>query len=137
MLIPTWLDFALAELGQLEVPGAGSNPRILDYLATTTIGDAGGDTTPWCAAFTGWCLERGGQPSTRSAAALSYATYGDRLTIPVLGCIAVLSREGGGHVGFYLDSHHNSVYLVSGNQGDRVSVASFFPDRILSYRWPA
>lgn len=139
-MTPTWLTIALDELGQAEVPGPSTNPRIAEYLRSTSLGDAGGDETPWCAAFVGWCLEAAGQPSTRSATALSYQGYGTWIgygaqPIP-LGAIAVLTRDGGGHVGFYLDRHAGQVYLLGGNQGDRVSVSAFPTTRVLSYRWP-
>ena len=49
-----WMSVARAELGTREMPGPGSNKRVLEYLATTTLDSAAKatDATPWCSAFT-------------------------------------------------------------------------------------
>lgn len=55
-----WLDWAIGELGQVEIDStrrADSNPRICAYLDKGLPGSGdGGDHTPWCAAFTSWVL---------------------------------------------------------------------------------
>lgn len=44
-----WIPLALHELGVHEVPGAGDNPRVLEYLATCTANTALlHDETAWC-----------------------------------------------------------------------------------------
>jgi hypothetical protein len=35
------------------------------------------------------------------------------------------------------NSHPDLVYLLGGNQGDRVSVRAYPRKRLLGYRWPA
>ncbi|AWI88049.1 hypothetical protein C0214_07050 [Methylobacterium sp. DM1] len=93
--------------------------------------------TPWCAGFVGGVLEEAGIKSGRSAAARSYVNWGQRLAKPVVGCIVVLERgPGHGHVFFLLgrDTRGNLVGL-GGNQGNRVSVASFDLKRVLAMVW--
>lgn len=128
-----WMTRAKAEIGQHEVPGSKDNPRINEYLKATTLdGDYIHDATPWCAAFVCWVLKGG----TRSAAARSFTLYGTKLDQPKYGCIAVLSRDGGGHVGFVISSTDDSVTLLGGNQSDSVRLATFPRDRVISWRWP-
>jgi len=139
MGLPGWLEVALGELqqGVHEVPGPASNPRIVEYLQG--LGTGGGDETPWCAAFVGWCLKHSGHPGTGLPNARSYLGWGQPTELR-LGAAAVLwrgARDGWqGHVAFILDTSDSSLYLLGGNQGDRVSVAAYPKDRLLGLRWP-
>lgn len=76
-----------------------------------------------------------GYPITQSAAARSWATYGASCK-PHPGCIVVLTRTGGGHVGFYVRETEKYVYILGGNQGNKVSVAAYDKSRIIAYRLP-
>lgn len=140
---PPWFKWALGEVGVREVPGKGSNPRILAYRKMAKIPIDGDDSEiAWCSVFCGAALEQCGIRGTRSAAARSALTSPAmvELKTPVLGCIVVLARPGSkwqGHVGFYRGETADSVYLLGGNQGDSVSIAPFPKDRVLGYRWPA
>ena len=104
-----WMSTAEGELaaGVREIAGAQHNLRILEYLATCSRAEggnlgpwgAGRDETPWCSAFVSWCVLRAGLESTHSAAARSWRDYGQPCEFR-RGAIVVLSRQGGGHVGF-------------------------------------
>lgn len=137
-----WMHTARALIGTSEVAGAKHNPLIVQFHRATKL-RAKDDETPWCAAFVCHCLEAAGVHSTRSAAARSYLTWGQRLAAPVYGCVAVLSRLGSpvhGHVGFFVgrrDGRIPRVQLLGGNQGNAVSIASYPEERVLSYVWPA
>ena len=141
---PPWMDTARGELGVRELPGAAHSDRVLEYLDVCrkdvggNLGNwgAGRDETPWCSAFVNWCLLRSGIEGTRNAAARSWLKWGRHETVMQPGCIVVLSRDGGGHVGFYVASDGERVTLLGGNQGDRVSVASYPLDRVVGVRWP-
>lgn len=136
--LPPWILLALAEIGQAEVPGEQNNPRILEYHGTTTL-KATADFVPWCSAFVCWVMECAGIPSTRSAAARSWAGWGQTIAKPRIGAIAVMERGTAswmGHVGFLLDADATKVYVLGGNQGDRVSIAAFQKSTVISYRWP-
>lgn len=136
-----WLTTAFGELvaGVAEVPGADNNLRILEYLRSTSIGDGGGDETPWCSAFVNWAMLINGIPRTRSASARSWIEWG-QTSKPVVGAVTVLWRRDAnsplGHVGFYLGGNSGSVILLGGNQGNAVSVQSFPKARVLAYRMP-
>ena len=140
MAVPRWLEVALGELqsGVAEVPGPASNPRIDAYLRTVGLGPD--DETPWCAAFTHWCLAEAGLMGTARPNARSYIHWGTPVGEPRLGAITVLwrgSRDGWqGHVAFLMDLTSSSILLLGGNQGNRVSVAAYPRDRLLGMRWP-
>ena len=135
--VPPWLTVALAEIGTVEMPGAANNSRILDYHRVTTL-KAGSDSVPWCSAWACWVMEQAGIRSTRSAAARSWQSWGEPVS-PRLGCVVVLSRGSNpaqGHVGFLLDRRDNVLFLLGGNQSDRVCIAQYGTSGVLGYRWP-
>jgi len=93
----------------------------------------------WCADFANKVLASVGLSGTGSRSARSFAGYGQRVTGPQVGAIAVLSRgKRGGHVGFVVgtDRRGNPV-IVSGNHGRRVAEAVYPRRRVLAYVWPA
>jgi uncharacterized protein (TIGR02594 family) len=129
------LEIARAELGVTEVPGAGDNPRIVAYHATTGGGKEP-DSVPWCSSFVNFCVEQASQKGTDSKAARSWMTWGRATTDFFPGCIVVLERGAPpqGHVGFFVGTENGRIRLLSGNQGDRVSIASFDPQLVLAIR---
>lgn len=133
-----WMDEAHKHLGLHEVKGPKHAAEILQFWKDIKRGGIKDDETPWCAAFVGAMLERVNIRSSRFEGAASYSTWGIGLSSPIPGCIAVLKREGGGHVGF-VDSMTllGQVNLLGGNQSDEVSVRSFDIRRVTDFRWPA
>ncbi len=135
--VTPWMDIAEQELGEEEIQG-GENPRILEYLESTTLGSPGDteDETPWCSAFVTWCLKKAGYKSTNSAWAMSYENYGEE-TDPEYGAIVVFDWEnGGGHVGFVTKSTEQTVTVLGGNQSDSVCEATFSRRYVSAFRWP-
>jgi uncharacterized protein (TIGR02594 family) len=134
-----WYAIARAEIGVREVQGNGDNPRIVEYLQSTTLDapSASQDETPWCSAFANWCVERAGHAGTDSAWARSWLKWGRETAEPRRGCIVVLSRlVTSGHVGFFVSANRTHVTLLGGNQGDQVCESAFPLDRLLGYRLP-
>lgn len=132
---PIWLDIAIGELGQKEIDGEKDNPRITGYFKATNYGEAK-DEVPWCSAFINWIMDKSNIKGTRSAAALSWLDWGKSLEKPKLGCIVVFSRDGGGHVGLFLDEDENEIFVLGGNQSNAVTKAWYPKDRLRGYRWP-
>jgi len=135
---PAWVSAALAYLGTKEVPGKGSNARILGMtksFARWVKGFFTDDDIPWCALFVGACLADAGLPHTGSLAARSYETYGVPCE-PALGAIMVFARKGGGHVGFYMGERANAYRILGGNQSNTVSYTWIAKDRLTATRWP-
>lgn len=123
---PLWLAYARKELEsdvEEEAGAAAHNPRILEYHATTPL-KANADETPWCSSFVNWCVTQAGLTGTNRANARSWLNWGDALTEPKTGAVAVFWRGDNndrvtGHVGFFLRDDGETVRLLGGNQGDR------------------
>lgn len=135
---PAWLRIARQELGETEDDGAADNQRIVAYHASTS-GGAAPDAVPWCASFVNWCLEQADLSGSDSKLARSWLGWGEPINEPRLGCIVVLERGAPpkGHVGFFLGASPAGVTLLGGNQGQRVSVATFAANRVIGLRWPS
>jgi len=135
---PSWLLIAEGELGVKEIFGTKHNPKIIEYHSITTV-KATDDETSWCASFTGWCLEKAGIKSTKSAAARSYLNWGKKLDKPEIGCIVVFKRGTSptqGHVGFYVGETEKFIMVLGGNQSDSVRISNYPKSDFLDYRWP-
>ena len=134
---PVWLVEARKNIGVQETKGGIHTPEVLKYWKDIRRGGIKDDETPWCAAFVGAMLERSGVKSTRFESAKSYLDWGQLLALPVVGCIVIFTREGGGHVGFVVGRDAKGNLLVlGGNQGDEVNIKAFPVSRVTGYRWP-
>jgi uncharacterized protein (TIGR02594 family) len=132
-----WVAEARKYLGTKEIPGVNHNPLIVRMWKAIKRGGIKDDETPWCAAFVGFCLENVGIVSSRYESAKSYMSWGIPLENPAPGCIAVFTRNGGGHVGFVVGmSHDGQLLVLGGNQGNEVSIRAFSKERLSGYRWP-
>jgi uncharacterized protein (TIGR02594 family) len=100
-------------------------------------GNPTGRASLWCARFMNMVLQRSGHHGTGSDMALSFAHYGQRVSGPQIGAIAVMGRRGGGHVGVVsgIDANGNPI-LVSGNNRNRVVEAPISRGRIFEYVMP-
>jgi uncharacterized protein (TIGR02594 family) len=136
---PKWLAEARKHIGTTEIHGAKHNGKIIGWWKAIKMAGITTDEVPWCASFTGACLEACGIRSTRSGAARSYLNWGIRLPSPVYGCLVVFQREpSGGHVGFVVGKDQDgNLQVLGGNQSDAVNIKTFKPNRVLGYRWPS
>jgi len=133
-----WMKIASKYIGLHEGTSTKANPKVVKFFAEADHPEIKNDhTTPWCAAFVGAVLDEAGLSHTGSLLALSYAKYGQKLTKPMVGCIATKKRNGGGHVFFVVSFDAKYVYGLGGNQNDQVSIARFPRSVINSYCWPA
>jgi len=100
-------------------------------------GNPTGRGSLWCARFMNMVLERTGHHGTGSDMARSFASYGQRVSGPEVGAIAVMGRGGGGHVGIItgIDANGNPI-MISGNNGNRVREAPISRGRIYAYVMP-
>ena len=148
-----WMEFAVREsdankgLGVKEVPGLGperSNDRIEEYLRTcSNIGAKAQnkDDTAWCSAFVNWCMRQAGLWGTCHARAISWLNWGHPCTAQY-GAVTILKPDGkdkdqsSGHVSFYVASVEGKIWLLGGNQDNRVKLSHYDPDRVRGYRWP-
>lgn len=134
---PKWLIEARKLVGLREIKGAQHAPEIVQMWRDIKRGGIKDDETPWCAAFVGAMLERAGIRSSRFESARSYLDWGHLLALPVVGCVVVFTREGGGHVGFCIGRDKaGNLLVLGGNQSDAVNVKAFPVSRVTGYRWP-
>lgn len=140
---PPWLVAALGEIGTLERRGGEDNPRIVEYHGATRGGPAP-DAVPWCASFVNWCLQQAGIRGTRTKRARDFLAWdgAKHLEHPEYGCLVVLWRgkvdDGySGHVGFVAGWDEDTVYILGGNQRDRVCVRGYSTEKVLGYLRPS
>ena len=101
-------------------------------------GNPTGRGSLWCARFANMVLQHSGYRGTGSDMARSFANYGQRVSGPQVGAIAVMSRgRRGGHVGIItgIDASGNPI-MISGNNGNRVREAPVSRGRIYAYVMP-
>jgi uncharacterized protein (TIGR02594 family) len=102
-------------------------------------GNPTGRSSLWCARFMNMVLERSGLRGSGSDMARSFASYGQRVSGPQVGAIAVMSRgRRGGHVGVVsgIDPNGNPI-VVSGNHNRRVAESVYPRGRIYAYVLPS
>lgn len=141
-----WMAIAEKEKGVNEIPGAENNPRVVEYLhSTTNLGEStmSKDETSWCSAFVNWCLQQAGYERTKNALARSWLDWGQKIETPRRGCIVVFTRDGGfGHVGFFLEETETHIKVLGGNQLNpetklsEVSEKLYPKSNLLGYRIP-
>jgi len=138
MAEPRWLQTARSLIGTRELPGPRHNSLILGWLAKLKAWWRD-DETPWCGVFVAHCMSEAGLPFPRLyMQAKAWADYGALLRTDRLapGAILVFSRQGGGHVGFYVGEDDTSYYVLGGNQGNAVNVMKLGKARLVASRWP-
>lgn len=154
---PPWLLSMRAATGTSEVPGTGSNPKIVaaaQYIAAT-FPDVDGlqaycdlytdDSIAWCGLAAAWACATAGIlgpfgdiDTDRFLWAQSWASDDNFIKIgaPVLGCIVVMTRSGGGHVTLYESDAGSNIKCRGGNQSDAINVASYPKSSVIAYVWP-
>lgn len=131
---------AKREKDEGEMTGTGANPRIVQYLESTTLSPSLSttDETPWCSAFVNWIVEKSGMKGTNRADAVSWLNWGEPTDKPVKGSIVVFQwPDGGHHVGFVSDfPAPGKVNVLGGNQGNKVKISAFSTASVMGYRNP-
>lgn len=143
--LPKLLAAALQYLGVKEIPGAASNPVIIDMAKGLGVDKVyRGDEISWCALFINHLMRLVGKPLVKINGDLyNYLRarwmlhWGEEVKIDDarLGDVVVLERPGGGHV-FILIAFTKSGNLIGigGNQSNKVSIAEFDKNRVLGIR---
>jgi len=120
-----------------EVPGKEHNQTIVDWMREL-LPWVSTDETPWCAGFMDAIARQTGHERSGSAAARSWEHVGQTVEEPKPGDVVVLWRNSPnswtGHVGVYVHHNKSHVWVLGGNQGNRVSIAKYPMYRLLSFR---
>ncbi len=133
------IRLALSQFGIKEIPGRNDNPEVLKYF--NELGFDGSklkDETSWCSAFINWCCKMAGLPYSGKLTARSWLNVGRKVETPQIGDVVVFWRERPsswkGHVGFFIRETRNYIYVLGGNQSNRVRIAKYPKYRLLGYR---
>jgi uncharacterized protein (TIGR02594 family) len=137
---PPWLRVALAEVGVTRNLDEKSNPRIVEYNASTTLGPVS-DKIAWGCSFVSWVFQQAQTTGNlRSARCADWLRFGSPITDAKRGAIAIFSpivaEASSGFVGFVLSADDKKVNLVVGNINHSVALASFPRASVRGYRWP-
>lgn len=129
---------ALKCYGLAETAGPLSSPEIM-AMAKELEADYHGDETSWCGlAMAAWEKRAGGKPPAAFLSARSWLGWGEPVEKPGIGDVCVLWREDPnswkGHVGMFIAERGGLLYLLGGNQGNTVTIASYHANRLLGYR---
>jgi len=132
-------ELAQSYVGTREIPGAEDNPLIVSWLrmAEPWVSD---DETAWCSAFVGAMAELTGYETTGKLNARSWLEAGDGIELRDArpGDVAVFWRSSPaswkGHVGFFVEQDGDKIKVLGGNQGNKVSIASYPRTRLLGVR---
>lgn len=135
----TIVQIALNEIGVAEIKGKVDNPRVVNYFDEIGFdGKALKDETAWCSAFANWVALKAGLDRSGKLNARSWLTVGTAVTTPEIGDVVVLWRvaknDWRGHVGFFVRETKNWIYILGGNQGNKVSIQAYRKNRLLEYR---
>lgn len=150
---PPWLVAARTYVGTREGPKEENNPTVVGWIRNfgknlRSRFARNNDSTAWCATFVSAMLDEAGVEGTNHALARSYLCWG-RPTRPRRGAICVIKKKtkgpdqgtgsrAGYHVGFLVHLSKNNIWLLGGNQRNRVSVQAFPKGRwnLAGLRWP-
>jgi uncharacterized protein (TIGR02594 family) len=140
-LVAFWMPYAASLIGVREIKGPEHNPTILRWIKNLgrKIGiKVTDDETPWCGVYAGEVMQKAGfTPPDICVRASSWSKFGVELAEPTPGAILVFTRQGGGHVGFYVSEDADTYHVLGGNQSDAVNVTRIAKDRLSAVRWPA
>ena len=144
---PRWMPWARSQIGVKEVVGPRHSSVIMGWvqeLGAKTLGvKVNDDETPWCGTFAAIVMKRAGLPAPLIAVRASQwgrgGKWGRELLGPRPGCILVFTRNGGGHVGFYVGETATHYRVLGGNQSNSVSLTWIEKGRLAEggMRWPS
>jgi len=141
-----WIAWALLQVGVREIVGGKHSTIIMGWvreLGAKALGiKVNDDETPWCGTFAAMVMKKAGLTLPLIAVRASQwgraGNWGRELLAPRPGCIMVFTRNGGGHVGFYMGETKTHFRILGGNQSNSVSLAWIAKDRLAEggMRWP-
>lgn len=136
---PKMLLTALKYYGLKEGLGSSDNPTIMQWAHDFGITWYEHDSIAWCSLFMGQVAKESGYaPPNKNVllAAVSWAKWGVRQSVAMLGDILVFNRPGGHHVGLYVGEDDTAYHVLGGNTSDAVGIARLAKDRLIGIRWP-
>lgn len=131
------IQTALSQYGIKEIPGVENNPEIIKYFESIGATWVQSELTAWCSAFVNWCAKETGKECTEKLNARSWLDVGE-VSDGAIGDVVILWREDPlswkGHVGLFVRETKTMVYILGGNQDNRVCIKPYIKSRVLGYR---
>ena len=129
---------ALEFYGLTEIRGNEHNPTIIEFFHEINQTWVKDDETAWCSAFVNYICKKSGFEYTKKLNARSWLKAGWEVEKPAVGDVVVFWRESisswKGHVAFFVHEDKKNVYVLGGNQGNKVQISAYSKSRVLSYR---
>ena len=136
-----WIIEAKKHIGVKEVKNTNTSKEIeewQEYLLNTPVKKGHWlYGVAWCGTFVAYCLKKNNIAIPKHwYRALDYVNAGAKLTKPCYGCVAVKTREGGGHVTFVVGkTKQGKLVCLGGNQGNSVCYATYDVNSFKEFRW--
>jgi uncharacterized protein (TIGR02594 family) len=135
----TVIEQAFSQYGVEEQPGENNNsPEIMSYFNVIEQTWVKNDEVAWCSAFINWAAKMTGYEMSDKLTARSWLHIGSRVDNPGLGDVVILWRvkpdSWQGHVGLYITNDENWIWLLGGNQSNKVCIKKYHLNRVLGYR---
>ena len=118
-----------------EIKGKENHPWIMEMHKAATNGwipPNDDNEGPWCSSFACYVMDNSfldheQLESPKNAYSLSWRNWGEEVSEPVYGSVAVKSRTGGGHVGFVVgqSADGTKVAILGGNQNNEVNISLY------------
>jgi len=143
--LPRTIAEALRLYGVTEIPCKRHEAAIMGWArelmcAGCDLSGYTADEIPWCGLFAAYVtFKRRGNISEVVKSPLwarSWASYGKPVGVAGLGDILVFSRNGGGHVGFYVAEDADCYHVLGGNQSNAVTITRIAKSRCIARRRP-
>lgn len=132
-----WIKEARKHIGLREIGSSNKHPTIDAW--NKSLGGAWVIGQPWCGTFIAHCLKTAGIKYPKNwYRALAYKSEGGaKLSKPAYGCVAVKTRNGGGHVCFVVgrDKKTNKLVCLGGNQSNSVCLALYAESDFEALMW--
>jgi len=121
-----------------EIRGSKHEKKIIAAFKAAKESWIKDDETAWCAAWMCYCFYEASMFYEPTVRARDWGKYGEETTTPKQGDICVLWRvskiSNYGHVGFFIKRDENYVWLLGGNQSNKVCIQKYPISRVLGYR---
>lgn len=137
-----WIKEARTHVGKREVGTSNTSKDIeawQEYILGTPVKKGHWlFGVAWCGTFVAYCLKKSGIKIPKHwYRALDYLNSGAKLKKPAYGCVAVKTRNGGGHVCFVVgrDSKTGKLVCLGGNQGNMTSYALYSDTDFEAFMW--
>lgn len=129
---------ALKEYGISEILGQGTNPRVLEYFKESGNEWVKNDETAWCSAFISFLAKQCNLARSTRLNARSWLEVGIEIAKPEIGDVVILWRISKtspfGHVGLFVSEMGEYIFVLGGNQNNRVCIQAFLKSQVLGYR---